>query len=89
MNFVEFPYSMEKLEFNNVFGKFVKFKRTEKGWSQSELASKIGHNSQNVSRMERGKISPTLYWCYEILAPAFEMDLMQFLTEFEIFRKNS
>jgi len=64
---------MEKQDFNIEFGKFVKFKRTEKGWSQSELAAKIGHNYQNVSRIERGEINPTIYWCFELLAPAFEL----------------
>lgn len=79
---------MEKQDFNILFGRFIKTKRLEKGWSQSELASKIGHNSQNVSRMERGEISPTFYWCREILTPAFEMDFVELVKEFESFKKS-
>lgn len=67
--------------FDNLFGRFVKKKRLEKGWSQAELASRIENNFQNISRLERGEITPTLFWCYK-LANAFEMDLPELLEEF-------
>lgn len=79
---------MEKQEFNIIFGKFVKYKRTNKGWSQSELAAKLRHNYQNVSRIERGEISPTFYWCFELLAFAFDMKCSELVQEFEVFKKN-
>lgn len=86
---MELPFLMEKPDFNIVFGKFVRFKRTEKGWSQSELAAKLGHNYQNVSRIERGEISPTFYWCFELLAPAFELSCSDLINEFEAFKKSN
>lgn len=83
------PLSMKKQNFNIIFGKFIKFKRAENGWSQSELAAKLGHNYQNVSRIEREEISPTFYWCFEVLATAFEMKCSELIREFEDFKSNS
>src|SRR5690606_13656573 len=88
-DFIDIPLSMEKQNFNIIFGKFIKFKRTESGWSQSELAAKLGHNYQNVSRIERGEISPTFYWCFEVLATAFETKCSELIREFEDFKSNS
>jgi ribosome-binding protein aMBF1 (putative translation factor) len=76
---------MEKGVFNKKFGSFLKQKRLEKGWSQADLAAKIGHNFQNVSRLERGEISPTFYWCSEILAPALEITLGELTEQFTLF----
>jgi len=70
-------------KFDAKFGLFIKKKRLQKGWSQSELASKIGNNYQNISRLERGEITPTLFWCYK-LAEAFEVDLPIFLKSFKL-----
>lgn len=79
---------MEKHDFNIIFGEFIKKKRLERGWSQSELAAKLGHNSQNVSRIERGEISPTFYWLSELVVPVFSKNISEFVQEFEIFKKN-
>ena len=68
-------------DFNVKFGLFVKKKRIEYNLSQADLASKVGNNYQNISRLERGEISPTLYWCYK-LAEAFEMNLSDLIKEF-------
>jgi len=68
-------------QFDKKFGQFVKKKRTEFNWSQADLAAKVGNNYQNISRLERGEISPTLFWCYK-LADAFEMDLADVIKEF-------
>lgn len=76
---------MEKTQFNIIFGKFIRVKRLDYGWSQADLATKLGHNYQNVSRLERGGISPTLFWCYS-LADAFEMSFIQLIKEFEDFK---
>jgi len=69
---------MEKRIFNKKLGQYVKKKREQKKWSQAELASKLGNNFQNVSRIERGEISPTLYWCSK-LAEVFDMKLHNFI----------
>lgn len=68
-------------QFDKKFGLFVKKKRMDLNWSQAHLASKVGNNYQNISRLERGEISPTLFWCYK-LSDAFEMDLTDLLIEF-------
>lgn len=38
-------------------------------------------NYQNISRLERGEISLTLFWCYK-LAEAFDMDLADLIKDF-------
>ncbi len=76
---------MEKTKLNKLFDKrfglYVKQKRIEKNWSQSDLASRVENNFQNISRLERGEITPTLFWCYK-LAEAFEVDLSEIILEF-------
>jgi transcriptional regulator with XRE-family HTH domain len=71
---------MDKAKFNKILGAYIKNKRLEKGWTQSDLADKLGNNFQNISRIERGEISPTLYWC-SLLAKAFEMSLADFIND--------
>jgi ribosome-binding protein aMBF1 (putative translation factor) len=68
--------------FDKQFGKYIKKKREERGWSQIELASRIENNFQNISRLERGEITPTLYWCYK-LADVFEIDLSDMIKELD------
>ena len=75
---------MDKTEFNHKFGGFVKTKREQLGLSQSQLAARIGNNSQNISRLERGEISPTLYWC-TLLSEALEVELSILIKEFQEF----
>jgi len=69
---------MEKTEFNKKLGLYIKKKRLQNKWSQAMLADKLGNNYQNISRIERGELSPTLFWCSK-LAEAFEMDLHNFI----------
>ena len=71
----------KKADFKILFGEYVRKKRTDKGLSQSDLAARMGNNNQNISRLERGETSPTLEWCYK-LASAFEVDLPDFLKDF-------
>jgi transcriptional regulator with XRE-family HTH domain len=73
---------VNKEKFNKKFGQFVSKKRIELGMTQSKLASLIGNNAQNISRLERGEVSPTLYWL-TLLAKAFEMKLSELIDEFE------
>ena len=73
---------MEKLEFNKAFGLFLKNKRCLKGWSQIDLASLLGNNSQNISRIERGELTPTIFW-FQKLAKAFDCCPSEFLKDFE------
>ncbi len=73
---------MDKTKFNKKFGKFVAFKRTQLGITQSELAARMDNNPQNISRLERGEISPTLYWVYN-LSNALGIKLHELIKEFE------
>lgn len=67
-------------QFDKKFGLYVKKKREEIGWSQAELGARVGNNYQNISRLERGEISPTLFWCYK-LAAALELNLETLIKE--------
>ena len=67
-------------QFDKQFGEYVKKKRESKGWTQPDLATRMGNNFQNISSLERGETTPTIFWCYK-LAQAFEMDLIDILKE--------
>ena len=75
---------MKKKGYNILFGDFVRFKRSQEGMSQSDLADLMGNNFQNISRLERGLITPTLYWVQN-LADAFDLKLSELILEFELF----
>jgi transcriptional regulator with XRE-family HTH domain len=71
---------MDKAAFNKVFGEFVRQKRLEQKLSQPQLSYKMGLDYQYISRVERGLISPTLFWIIG-LATALEMSLEGFIIE--------
>lgn len=77
---------MEKEIFNRHLGSYVHHLRTQKGWTQPYLAQKMKNNAQNISRIERGEVSPTLYWISH-LSEAFEMSLTSFVSDFDMFMK--
>lgn len=72
---------MDKAEFNVKFGLYLKKVRTEKGLSQSEVASLIAVNAQNISAIERGEVSPTLFWITK-LCEGLQIDPKEFMIEF-------
>lgn len=51
---------------NNNFGSNLKRIREEKGFSQKDIAQSLHTCRENVSKWERGIISPQLKWVYEI-----------------------
>ncbi len=58
-------------------GQKIKALRKDRGWSQGELAEKVGIKAQNISRYEKGHVSPreaTL----AIFADAFGVPLSEF-----------
>jgi len=73
---------MEKEQFNIEFGEFIKTKRESLGLTQQDLSAKMNIDFQSISRLERGKVAPTLYWCYG-LAEALNIDLDVLLKEFD------
>jgi len=54
--------------------------RVERGWSQKELAKKLGTWQANVSRLEHGQANPTLETLRK-LSEVFEVDLVVRLSE--------
>jgi transcriptional regulator with XRE-family HTH domain len=58
------------------FGKRVRQLRTERGWTQIDLAVHAGLGRVFISDVERGKKEPCLR-SVEILAIAFEMTIPQ------------
>ncbi len=74
----------EKEVFNKKFGQFVKQMRVNRNWKQVELADLLNNNFQNISRLERGEITPTLYWSNK-LAKAFSLSLSELIISFEKF----
>ena len=79
------PKTKLNKQFDRHFGAYVKRKREGKGWTQVDLAERMDNNFQNISRIERGEITPTAFWCYR-LAAVFEMDLTELFRELN-FRK--
>lgn len=75
---------MEKIEFDKKLGLYIRQLRKEKTWNQRDLATKMGNPYQNISRLERGEISPTLYWIGR-LSEVFEMSLSEFVEGYEQF----
>ena len=58
-------------------GQKIKALRKDRGWSQGELAEKVGIKAQNISRYEKGHVSPrdsTL----AVFAEAFDVPLSEF-----------
>ena len=79
---------MEKAEFNKLFGAFLRHKRQQLNLSQMQLAYKMELDYQYISRVERGLITPTLYWIMA-LAKAMDINLDQFISEFYGFIQKS
>ena len=75
---------MEKSEFSLIFGAYIKKLIQEKKWTQPEHADKLGNNFQNVSAIERGEFSITIFTAQKI-ADAFEISLSFLFQGFEEF----
>ncbi|MCF8409377.1 MAG: helix-turn-helix transcriptional regulator [Crocinitomicaceae bacterium] len=73
---------MDKSEFNKRLGLLIRKKRIEKGLTQLELADLMNLDYQYISRIERGLISPTLFWVTK-LSEALHIHSSDFIHEFE------
>ena len=67
---------MTKDELKKKIGQRIIELRTQKGWSQSDLARACNKDRQAVEKLENGKVNPTLYSLYEI-SKALEVSLGQ------------
>lgn len=63
----EYLAAVEALELNFVLSKAVVRGRSLKGWSQTELARRVGTKQANISRIESGFANPTLDLIQRIL----------------------
>ena len=57
---------MTKDELKIAIGKRIVELRTEKGWSQSDLARACNKDRQAIEVLENGKVNPTIYTLFEI-----------------------
>jgi len=73
---------MDKSEFNKRLGLLIRKKRIEKGLTQLELADAMNLDYQYISRMERGLISPTLFWMKKLVT-ALNIPFSDLINEFE------
>jgi putative transcriptional regulator len=62
----------EKLK--KALGRRIVELRTNKGWSQSDLARATGKDRQAIEKLENGKVNPTLFSLLEI-ANALEVSV--------------
>ena len=67
-----------KDELKSKIGKRIIELRTQKGWSQSDLARACNKDRQAIEKLENGKVNPTLYSLYEV-SEALEIKLGQML----------
>lgn len=65
-----------------IFGKVLRQKRKEKGWSQEELAHRAGIAMRYVSLLECNKRQPTISTIYA-LCSALEVSMADFITDIE------
>lgn len=57
---------MDKTTFLQLLGKNIVRLRSEKNWSQSDLARACEKDRQSIERLENGKINPSVYYLKEI-----------------------
>ena len=57
---------MNKDELKKKIGQRIIELRTQKGWSQSDLARACKKDRQAIEKLENGKVNPTLYSLWEV-----------------------
>lgn len=57
---------MEKQELNRKIGERIINLRTQKGWSQSDLARACLKDRQAIEKLEKGRVNPTIYSLFEV-----------------------
>lgn len=72
---------MTKDQLKIAIGKRIIEVRSEKGWSQSDLARACNKDRQAIEVLENGKVNPTIFTLYEI-AKGLNIPLSE-LTTFE------
>ena len=71
----EYLQAQEELRFAFNFGDAVLRARLEQGWSQSELARRVGTRQANISRIESGVANPTMR-LMQAICQTLDLDLL-------------
>jgi len=58
-------------------GERVKEIKIQKGWTQTELANKIGKDHPSINKLENGRVNPNYYFLYEV-ANGLGVDVKEF-----------
>lgn len=67
---------MNKEQLKKKIGQRIVELRSQKGWSQSDLARACNKDRQAIEKLENGKVNPTLYSLLEI-ANALKVSLKE------------
>ena len=67
---------MNKEQLKEKVGQRIVELRSQKGWSQSDLARACNKDRQALEKLENGKVNPTIYSLLEI-AKALEVSLKE------------
>ena len=67
---------MNKEQLKKKVGQRIVELRSQKGWSQSDLARACNKDRQALEKLENGKVNPTIYSLLEI-AKALEVPLKE------------
>ncbi|CAA0252491.1 Putative transcriptional regulator [Tenacibaculum maritimum] len=67
---------MDKEQLKKKVGQRIVELRSQKGWSQSDLARACNKDRQALEKLENGKVNPTIYSLLEI-AKALEVPLKE------------
>ena len=65
---------MDKEQLKKKVGQRIVELRSQKGWSQSDLARACHKDRQAIEKLENGKVNPTIYSLLEV-AQALEVEL--------------
>ncbi len=68
--------SVKKEQLQNKLGQRIIELRTQKGWSQSDLARACSKDRQAIEKIENGKVNATAFLLYEI-AKALQISLSE------------
>ena len=69
---------MDKEQLKKKVGQRIVELRSQKGWSQSDLARACNKDRQALEKLENGKVNPTIYSLLEI-AQALEVPLKRLI----------
>ena len=69
---------MDKEQLKKKVGQRIVELRSQKGWSQSDLARACNKDRQAIEKLENGKVNPTLYTLLEV-ANALEVSLSKLI----------